>query len=104
MEIKINHIVNIQNELISDLAQQIINKKTDIILTRILEIDPNFDIEIEKKSKFKKIVCLINKNEETYWYNDGSLNGVRLITFVDPDPFMQNGIDKTFIGYKLKYY
>lgn len=59
-----------------------INKKKDaVIMKRLSELGIDTDIESEKRRRFKRFVVEHSYTEETYWYNDGSESGLRIITF-----------------------
>lgn len=81
-----------QNKIIIDLVSDLNRKKNDIIMQRLDELGIKIDLEIEQRRRFKNFVVEYNDTEETYWYNDGSETGLKIITFKKPD-----------INFDLKY-
>jgi len=82
---------------------EIYSKKEKILIEKIKKIYPNFDFESEKRNRFKNIAVICEGNVETYFYNDGSINGIRIVTFkaAQDISLIETGI--SFI-IKLKYY
>lgn len=77
-------------------------KRMELIQNRLSELGISLDIAEEAKRKFKRFVYEIKGNEETLYYNDGSENGLRIITFVriqNPVSFDSN-MAKLSIEYK----
>lgn len=74
-----------QEDIIKEVAGNIQKQKDDLILQRINErsglVIP-FNIEEEKHRRFPRIKCddMPGVHEAWYW-NDGSINGIHLITF-----------------------
>lgn len=63
------------------IASDIEEKKGNIILQRIKDAGFEFDFEKEKTARFKKLAVENKCGSETWYYNDGSENGFRLVTF-----------------------
>lgn len=83
------------------LIESAINKSIDNIRqykdeafkSRLKKFCIDLDIETESKRRFKRFIKEVKGNEETIYYNDGSVEGFRIITFVetqkpfDPETF-----------------
>ena len=74
--------MDIVNKLIDNLVTDFNNKKDQIIKHKLQELGIEFIEEDEKSRRFKQFVCEIKGNEESYYYNDGSIDGLRIVTFV----------------------
>jgi hypothetical protein len=72
-----------RTEFIEKLCEKIQNKKKALLKQRLEELDIEIDLEEESKKLFKSIVCVIKGHEETYYYNDDSYMGLRIITFIE---------------------
>jgi len=68
-------------DLMIEITTSINTKKDGIINERLLILDPNFNIEKEKNRRFKKLICEHRPKSESYYFNDGSDDGVHLVTF-----------------------
>ncbi len=67
---------------IQELAAIIDKQKEDVIKQRLSELNITLDEQNEKNRRFKNFVCEIKGDKESYYYNDGSLSGIRVVTFV----------------------
>ena len=100
----------ITSELIDKLIKDIQYKKEELLKNRLLEFRPNFDFEREKERRFKNIQCETDHlGNETYYYNDASLSGYRLITFENTMNHINNNLydfegNSINFGYEIKYY
>lgn len=64
----------------SSLALQ--SKKQSIILERIKAVTgEDFDIEKEKTRRFKRLLFEVSENQETVYLDDGTPDGLRIVTF-----------------------
>ena len=76
-----------EGEALNDmLIEQIalLNKKKDEMITQALEIKGiSLDLELEKTRRFKSMMCVDDKDSglESYYYNDGSEDGLLIISF-----------------------
>lgn len=77
-----------QNEFMQKRIQSFIAetdlKKIEIVKNRLAELNIEFDEEIEKDRRFKRLVCVIEDDTETYYYNDGTSQGLRIVGFKYP--------------------
>ncbi len=71
---------------IKELIDNLNKKKEEVIKKALLQLNPNFDWEWEKQARFKSLQLEVEdralEKHEHYYYNDGSLKGVRLVTFI----------------------
>ena len=59
-------------EYISELFLKIEQKKQELLICKLKELNIEFDPKIEQLQRFKKLAREIRGNEETIYYNDGS--------------------------------
>ena len=84
------------NDIVSDIYNQILQAKNDLVKKRIEEIlGEEFDPIAEQAKKFPRIIRVIQDDIESYYWNDGSDEGLRLITFV-PKRKEINTFDSSF--------
>jgi len=67
---------------IQELASIIDKQKEEVIKQRLSELNIVLDERDEKNRRFKNFVCEIQGDKESYYYNNGSLSGIRIVTFV----------------------
>ena len=90
-------------EFSDKIAKDIIRKRDLVIKQKIKEIvGIEIDFEEESKRRFKRFCTVIQGNEETIYFNDGSIEGRRIVTFVKKDTPL-SAVDFT-IGYEETYY
>ena len=93
---------NLLEEASNNLISGIVKKKEEVVLDRLKEIGVVLDLEQEKKARFKSLVCEQSEESETWYYNDGTAKGLRLVTFVlskpkfDIDEPLKVGIEYTY--------
>ena len=74
---------NLQDELINHMVNDIESKRISIIKERLKEIvGIEIDVDSEQKRRFKRLQMERNGDEETVYFNDGSVEGKRIVTFV----------------------
>ena len=95
-----------KQDIVDKLILEINNQKEHVIKNRLAELGIHYDYDLEKTRRFKMFLREIEDNEERYYYNDGSIEGVRIVTFVKTEtPF--NIFDSSraiSIGYEESYY
>ena len=95
-------IIDFQNSLINNAIEKISKRKDDLILNKLKELGIEFDFQQEKDRRFKRFRIEQRENETSYYYNDGSTEGLRVITFVDTQtPFDKEDFS---IGIETTYY
>lgn len=76
-------ISNLMYEATSKIISDIHEKKNKVITKRLKEIvGIDLDIKSEAIRRFKRLAIEYNENEETIYFNDGSEQGKRIVTFV----------------------
>jgi len=90
----------ITNKMITDLS----DKKDKIILKRLKELDIKIDFDLDAKRRFKRFTNEIKGNEETLYFDDGSIDGLRIVTFVTKDIPIDFTNEKVSVGYDISYY
>ena len=95
---------NLIDNAIRKMSEDIARQKETIILQRLKSIGIEVDMKEEDKRRFNRFKLEVQDNKETLYYNDGSINGLRVITFVKTNiPF--NLKDNNFtLGYEENYY
>jgi len=79
-------IRNLMQEATSKLLNDIYEKRNKIITERLKEIvGIDLDIKSEANRRFKRLAIEYNGNEEIIYFNDGSEQGKRIVTFVKKD-------------------
>lgn len=102
--ISLSNSFGLENRIINDMISDINKKKESAIFKRLDDLDININIEDEKNRRFKRILIEQKGNEETYWYNNGSTEGIRIITFITtPSEFDINNPTNT-LSCKLSFY
>lgn len=102
MEIQSNDILM---DLIRKMSEDIEKKHYEIILQRLKEVAGiDFDFESEKKRRFKNVLIVHEGEKQKVYYNDGSVDGLLIVTFVlDYQPPSLNNIGNE-VNFELKYY
>lgn len=71
-----------ENEVISKLVKDIQAKKEALVQGKIKELVGEVDLIKESKRVFPRIACVMHEDQsEHYYWNDGSEEGLRLISF-----------------------
>ena len=96
-----NLMQDVTSKLISDIQDKI-NKVITDRLKEIVGIDLN--IEEEAKRRFKRLAIEYNGNEETIYFNDGSIDGKRIVTFVRKDNPLTFETDRCQMSVEYSYY
>tara|TARA_Y100000592_G_C5340000_1_gene253742 strand:+ start:233 stop:577 length:345 start_codon:yes stop_codon:yes gene_type:complete len=96
-------ISNIVQESLYKMMQDISTQKDFVIRQKVKEIvGVEINIAEEGKRLFKRFCAVRQGNEETIYFNDGSIEGKRIVTFVKKDiPF---DAEKFTLGYEETYY
>jgi hypothetical protein len=98
-------ISNFIQEETSKIISDIYEKKYKIITDRLKEIvGIDFDIKSEANRRFKRIAIEHNGNEETIYFNDGSEQGKRIVTFVNKDKPLTFENDSCEMSVEYSYY
>lgn len=92
------------NKFCNEVAEKLNKAKDKIILDRMKELGIDFDLKKEEKLRFKNFMTKETQNETTYYYNDGSEKGLRIITFVSPDFKVEKKADGSFFMAGETYY
>ena len=96
-------ISNLFEEKISLITQEIQKKRMFIINEKIKEktgLEINFEQELGRL--FKRFCIVTEGNKQTIFFNDGSIKGMRIITFVTKEiPFDSENLN---LGYEETYY
>lgn len=98
-------ISNIMQEVADKIAQDINAQKERVINQKIKEIvGIEIDLQEELQRRFKRFCTVIQDNEETIYFNDGSIDGIRIVTFVKKDIPLPFDAEKITIAHEETYY
>lgn len=77
-----NIINDILQKSVRDCTNDLIKKQENIILLKLQEHGIDIDLKEEAKRRFKRITIETGpQNKMEVWYNDGSEQGLRIVTF-----------------------
>lgn len=68
-----------------ELARSINKKKDEIIISRLSDLGYSIDLKTEMAKRFKSLTYEIKGIEETWYFNDGSVDGLRIVTFCNTE-------------------
>lgn len=96
--------VSISN-LMQEATSKLYEKRIKIITERLKEIvGIDLDIKSEAKRRFKRLAIEYKGNEETIYFNDGSEQGKRIVTFVKKDNPLTFKSDRYQMSVEYSYY
>lgn len=100
-----NQFSSLMHEATIKMMKDIHEKREKVIAKRLKEmVGIDLNIEEEAKRRFKRLGMEINGNEETIYFNDGSINGIRIVTFVKKESPISFEIDRCQINVEYTYY
>ena len=98
-------VSNLMQDVTSKLINDIQEKRNKVITERLKEIvGIDLNIEEEAKRRFKRLAIEYNGNEETIYFNDGSIEGERIVTFVRKDNPLTFETDRCQMSVEYSYY
>ena len=98
-------ISNLTHEATSKLISDFYEKRKKIITERLKEIAGiDLDIEAEANRRFKRLAIEYKDNEETIYFNDGSVQGKRIVTFVKKNNPLTLEADRCQMSVEYYYY
>lgn len=96
---------NLMYDATLKIFDDIHKKRNKVIANRLKEIvGVDLNIEEESKRRFKRLAMESNGNEETIYFNDGSIEGVRIVTFVRKESPLTFEIDRCEINVEYYFY
>jgi len=95
---------NLHKSLMEDLIRDISEKKQAVINAKLKKLNIAVNIDTENRRLFKSLVCVTQGNQDTYYYNDGSINGLRIVTFVKKETQLFDSNSKFTMKMELDYY
>jgi hypothetical protein len=86
------------NELLQNAMIDLQVKKIEVLKKMLKLAGIDFDFEAEKQRRFKCLLVEVREedNSETYYYNDGSIEGLRIVTFIPDNDFQDNSTNLTY--------
>ena len=103
-DVSLSNFFDKQQQIIGDMIAELNKKKEAIIMQRLEKLGIEIDVEAEQHRRFKRFVVEYNDQEETYWYNDGSETGLRIVTFKKPQPNFDLKEPKHIVKTEVSYY
>ena len=98
-------ISNLMQEATSKLISDIYEERNKVIAERLKKIvGIDLDIEAEADRRFKRLAIEYKGNEETIYFNDGSVQGKRIVTFVRKDNPLTFETDRCQMSAEYFYY
>lgn len=74
---------SLNQELIEEMIHKINLMREDLVRKKLKElVGIDLDIEEEQTRRFKRIFSEVKGNKETFYFNDGSPEGLKIITFI----------------------
>lgn len=61
--------------------KEFIDKQNSVLIERLDLLGINLDLEEEKIRRFPSLLVEKFENTHTYYYNDGSVEGLKIVTF-----------------------
>ena len=102
---KLTEIENAMSNIIKDTCDSI-NKQKELVIRQKLKEKTGLEIDIieETKRRFKRIVVVYQNNEESVYFNDGSVDGLRVVTFVKTSTPLDFNVGNFTVRYEENYY
>lgn len=98
-------VSNLMQDVTSKIISDIQEKRNQVITERLKEIvGIDLNIEEEAKRRFKRFAIEYNGNEETIYFNDGSIEGKRIVTFVRKENPLTFETDRCQMSVAYSYY
>ena len=98
-------VSNLIQEVTSKLISDIHEKRNKLITERLKEIvGIDLNIKEEARRRFKRLTIEYKGTEETIYFNDGSEQGIRIITFVRKDNPLTFETDRTQMSVEYSFY
>jgi len=94
------------DELVEKISVDIEQKKGNILKSRLTELGllDEFNKEANEVMRFRNFVCEKSQFTETWWYNDGTNQGLRIITFDATPNFTSFESNDYSTSFSFRYY
>lgn len=93
------------NNALLELVREVNEKKEKLIREKIRQITGiDVDLKEEQQRRFQRFLYEYKDNTETIYYNDGSVEGLRIITFVKDNTTDPYDIANFKINMQYSYY
>jgi hypothetical protein len=102
--VSLSNFFDKQQEIIGDMIAELNKKKDAIVMHRLKKLGIKVDVEAEQRKRFKSFTVEYNNHEETYWYNDGSETGLRIVTFKKAQPNFDLNKPNYTVKTEVSYY
>lgn len=94
------------SQIMDGMIRDVNQRKQEILIQKVQSLGIEIDLVLEAKKRFQTMSIERDGNKETYWYNDGSVEGLRIVTFVlkaKPLPSIKEG-QRIDLGIEFDYY
>jgi valyl-tRNA synthetase len=78
-------MTNFLDQQIAEMVNNINQQKQAILDSKLEEKGFKIDWEEEAFGRFPKLIKAVQGNKETWYYNDGTKEGIRIVTFEQSD-------------------
>jgi len=95
---------DMQQRMVGEMSERLTKKKDAVITQRLVELGIQIDMNAERNRRFKNFVIERNDTKETYWYNDGSETGLRIVTFTMPMPDLDISKPHIALNVEINYH
>lgn len=96
---------SVLGKIMEESSKRLALTKEQIIKDRCDKLGIVYDLDKEQNKLFKSFVIVVEGSKETLFYNDGSENGLRIVTFeFEPRDTYNTENNKFELSTKLKYY
>lgn len=87
------------DSVMSDVQSSFTKQREKLITDRLKQLGITFDQEEQMEKRFKDFIAERRGKELTYYYNNGTPRGLRIITFVEDDIFASDTNNRISMGF-----
>jgi len=95
---------NLSDVITKKIVKNINDKRNEIISRKLIELGLEVEFNLDIRRRFKKFITEIVNDSETLYYDDGSIHGLRIITFVTEHAPIDFTNKKLTVVYNLSYH
>lgn len=92
-----NEMSSKMEEMANKIMMQLVSKIDETVLSRIRQLEPDFEPEEEAKKRFKRICQEVRGEIHSYYWNDGSERGIHLFSYkIEHPQFYLHSLDNKY--------
>ena len=95
-------VQEMQSDLIRNICQEIQDKKETVLIQALQKNGIDINVEEEAKRRFSRLACFVQENTQSWYWNDGSVGGLRIVTFIDTE--LDGDYQNPKFTMEIKYY